>query len=182
MISKAHPSIHGGEVTRQASGWRRQLTRTSCQREGWKTGTAATFSDEVGAPVAGGILRRGGEEEEAQVQVYPEKKVARRCSGLCSPWRGSRRRRLSDNDGGALGPGSGGSAARTRKTAAQAMGRHGGAEVEARMRAWQRHCARTTEAGRNGCGAVRTAPLRHGRDGSAAPGSQSGRGVWRLSR
>jgi hypothetical protein len=103
MISKAHPSIHGGEVTRQASGWRRQLTRTSCQREGWKTGTAATFSDEVGAPVAGGILRRGGEEEEAQVQVYPEKKVARRCSGLCSPWRGSRRRRLSDNDGGALG-------------------------------------------------------------------------------
>jgi hypothetical protein len=34
------------------------------------------FSDEVGAPVAGGVLRQGGKEEEAQAQVYPEKKAA----------------------------------------------------------------------------------------------------------
>jgi hypothetical protein len=112
MISKAHPSIHGGVVTRQASGWRQQLTRTSCRREGWKTGTAAAFFDEVGAPVTGGILRLGGEEEEAQVQVYPEKKAARGCSGLRSPWRGSRRQRLPDNGGGALGQRHG---ARTRE-------------------------------------------------------------------
>jgi hypothetical protein len=39
-----------------------------------KSGMAAAFSDEVGAPVAGGVLRRGGEGEEAQAQVYPEKK------------------------------------------------------------------------------------------------------------
>jgi hypothetical protein len=56
--------------------------------KGGKTGTAAAFSDEVGAPVAGGVLSRGGEEEEAQAQVYPEKKVARGCSWLRSPWRG----------------------------------------------------------------------------------------------
>jgi hypothetical protein len=53
-----------------------------------KTGTAAAFSDEVGAPVAGGVLHRGGEEEEAQAQMYPEKKAASECSGLRSSWRG----------------------------------------------------------------------------------------------
>jgi hypothetical protein len=53
--------------------------------------------------VAGRVLRRGGEGEEAQAQVYPEKKAARGCSGLRSPWRGSRRRRRLDNGGGALG-------------------------------------------------------------------------------
>jgi hypothetical protein len=31
------------------------------------------------------------------------------------------------------------------------------------------------------CSAVKTVPLRHGCDGSAAPASQSGRGAWRLS-
>jgi hypothetical protein len=71
--------------------------------KGGKIGTAAASSDEVGAPVAGGVLRWGGEEEEAQAQVYPEKKAARGCSGLRSPWRGSRRRRRSDNGGGMLG-------------------------------------------------------------------------------
>jgi hypothetical protein len=42
-----------------------------------KTGTAAAFSDEVGAPVANVVLRRGGKEEGAHAQVYPEKKAAR---------------------------------------------------------------------------------------------------------
>jgi hypothetical protein len=53
-----------------------------------KTGMAAVFSDEVGALVAGVVLRQGGKEEGAQVQVYPEKKATRRCSRLCSPWSG----------------------------------------------------------------------------------------------
>jgi hypothetical protein len=53
--------------------------------KGGKTGTAAAFSNEVGAPVAGGVLRRGGEGEEAQAQVYSEKRRQRRCSGLRSP-------------------------------------------------------------------------------------------------
>jgi hypothetical protein len=39
--------------------------------------TAAAFSDEVGAPVAGGVLHRGGKEEEAHAQVYSLKKVTR---------------------------------------------------------------------------------------------------------
>jgi hypothetical protein len=34
--------------------------------KGGKTGTAAAFSDKVGASVADGILRWGGKEEEAQ--------------------------------------------------------------------------------------------------------------------
>jgi hypothetical protein len=42
-----------------------------------KTETATAFSDEVGAPVAVVVLRRGGKEEGAQVQVYPKKKAAR---------------------------------------------------------------------------------------------------------
>jgi hypothetical protein len=54
--------------------------------KGKKTRTATAFSDEVGAPMAGVVLRRGGKEEGAQAQVYPEKKVARGCSGLRSPW------------------------------------------------------------------------------------------------
>jgi hypothetical protein len=33
---------------------------------GEKIGTAAAFSDEVGASVADGVLRRGGKEEGAQ--------------------------------------------------------------------------------------------------------------------
>jgi hypothetical protein len=33
---------------------------------GRKTGSVAAFSAEVGAPVAGGVLRRGGKEEGAQ--------------------------------------------------------------------------------------------------------------------
>jgi hypothetical protein len=45
--------------------------------KGGKTGMTVEFSDEVGAPVAGVVLRRGGKEEGAQAQVYPEKKVAR---------------------------------------------------------------------------------------------------------
>jgi hypothetical protein len=36
---------------------------------------AATFSDEVGVPVAGVVLRQGAKEEGAQAQVYPEKKA-----------------------------------------------------------------------------------------------------------
>jgi hypothetical protein len=63
--------------------------------KGEKTETVTAFSDEVGAPVAGVVLRQGGKEEGAQVQVYPEKKAARGCSGLRSPWSGSRRRRRS---------------------------------------------------------------------------------------
>jgi hypothetical protein len=59
-------------------------------RRAEKSGTAVAFFDEVGAPVAGVVLRRGGKEEGAQAQVYPEKKVARGCSGLRSPWSGSR--------------------------------------------------------------------------------------------
>jgi hypothetical protein len=42
---------------------------------------AAAFFDEVGAPVAGGVMHRGGEEEEAQAQVYLEKKAARGAQG-----------------------------------------------------------------------------------------------------
>jgi hypothetical protein len=55
--------------------------------KGGKTGTAAAFSNEVGAPVADGVLRRGGLGEEAQAQVYPEK----------------RRRRQPDSGVGVLG-------------------------------------------------------------------------------
>jgi hypothetical protein len=39
-----------------------------------KTGTTAAFFDEVGAPVAGGVLCRGGEGEEAHAQVKLEKR------------------------------------------------------------------------------------------------------------
>jgi hypothetical protein len=53
--------------------------------KGGKTGTAAAFSDEVAAPVAGGVLRRGGEGEESQAQVDPEKRRQEVCSGLRSP-------------------------------------------------------------------------------------------------
>jgi hypothetical protein len=60
-----------------------------------KTGTAAAFSDEVGAPVANVVMRRGGKEEGAHAQVYPEKKAARGCSGLRSPWSESRQWRWS---------------------------------------------------------------------------------------
>jgi hypothetical protein len=57
---------------------------------GRKTGTAVAFSDKVGAPVAGGVLRQGGKEEGAQAQLYPEKKAAKGgCSELRSPWSGS---------------------------------------------------------------------------------------------
>jgi hypothetical protein len=44
---------------------------------GRKTGTVAAFSDEVGSPMAGGVLHQGGKEEGAQAQLYPEKKAAR---------------------------------------------------------------------------------------------------------
>jgi hypothetical protein len=57
--------------------------------KGGKTGTAAAFSNEVGAPVAGVVLRRGGKEEGVQAQMYPEKKAARECLGFRSPWSGS---------------------------------------------------------------------------------------------
>jgi hypothetical protein len=87
--------------------------------KGGKTGTATTFSDEAGAPVANGVLRRGGEGEEAQAQVYPEKKAARGCSGLRSPWSGSRRWRRPDSGGGALGQRHG---ARTATWSASDMG------------------------------------------------------------
>jgi hypothetical protein len=87
--------------------------------KGGKTGTTAAFSDEVGALVADGVLRRGGKEEEAQAQGYPEKKAARGCSGLRSPWRGSRRRRRLNNSGGALGQKHG---ARTMTWSASDMG------------------------------------------------------------
>jgi hypothetical protein len=64
-------------------------------RKGGKTGTATTFSDEVGAPVASVVLRWGAKEEGAQAQVYPKKKAAMGCLGLCSPWSESRWRRQS---------------------------------------------------------------------------------------
>jgi hypothetical protein len=54
--------------------------------KGGKTGTAAAFSDKVGAPIAGVVLRRGGKEEGAQAQLHPEKKAARGCLGLRTPW------------------------------------------------------------------------------------------------
>jgi hypothetical protein len=41
-------STHGGEATRRASGWRRQLTEASCRWEGWKNRDG------------GGVLQRGG--------------------------------------------------------------------------------------------------------------------------
>jgi hypothetical protein len=44
---------------------------------GRKTGMAAAFSDMVGAPVAGVVLRQGRKKEGAQAQVYPEKKAAK---------------------------------------------------------------------------------------------------------
>jgi hypothetical protein len=52
-----------------------------------KTGTTAAFFDEVGAPVAGGVLCRGGEGEEAHAQVKLEKRRqgGGGCSGLRSP-------------------------------------------------------------------------------------------------
>jgi hypothetical protein len=89
-------SIHGGEPTHRASGWRRQLTVASYRREGWKTGTVAAFSEEVGASVAGGVLHRGGEGEEAQAQVYPEKKAARGVGARGSTHRGG----VHDGGGG----------------------------------------------------------------------------------
>jgi hypothetical protein len=60
---------------------------------------------------------------------------------------------------------------------AEVTGMRGGAKAEVRVR-----CVRTAGAGWNGCDAVGMAPLRHGRDDSAAPGSQFGRSAWRLSR
>jgi hypothetical protein len=38
---------------------------------------AVAFSDEVGAPVAGVVLRQGGKEEGAQAQLYPVKMAGR---------------------------------------------------------------------------------------------------------
>jgi hypothetical protein len=73
-------SIHGGEPTRRASGWRRQLTVASCRREGWR-GRGSS-----GSSVPGEKGGKGGG-----------------CSRLHSPWRGSRRRRRPDSGGGALG-------------------------------------------------------------------------------
>jgi hypothetical protein len=43
---------------------------------GEKTGTAAAFSDEVGAPVGDVVLCQGGKEEGAQAQLYLDKKAA----------------------------------------------------------------------------------------------------------
>jgi hypothetical protein len=62
--------------------------------KGRKIGTA-TFSNEVGALVASVVLCQGGKEEGARVEVYPEKKAARGCLRLRSPWSGSRWRRRS---------------------------------------------------------------------------------------
>jgi hypothetical protein len=81
---RGHPPGKWVEVTAQPS---------FLSTGGGKNRTAAAFSDEVGAPVAGGVLHRGGKEEEAHAQVYSLKKVTRGggCSGLRSLWRGSRR-------------------------------------------------------------------------------------------
>jgi hypothetical protein len=38
---------------------------------------AVAFSDEVGAPVVGVVLRQGGKEEGAQAQLYPVKMAGR---------------------------------------------------------------------------------------------------------
>jgi hypothetical protein len=89
-------SIRGREATHRASRGRRQLTEASCQREGWKNWDG------------GGVLRRGGgsggrwgpascgEGEEAQAQVYLEKKAARGGGGA----RGSAHCGVGCNGGG----------------------------------------------------------------------------------
>jgi hypothetical protein len=96
-------SIHGGEPTRRASGWRRQLTVASCRREGWKNQDG------------GGVLRRGGGSggrrgpasgwRGSSSSSVPGEKSGKGggCSGLHSLWRGSRRRRRLDSSGDALG-------------------------------------------------------------------------------
>jgi hypothetical protein len=65
--------------------------------KGGKTETAAAFSDEVGVPVAG-----VGRERKLKRKCIRRKRRQGGCSGLRSPWRGSRRRRWPDNGGGAL--------------------------------------------------------------------------------
>jgi hypothetical protein len=89
-----HPRWRG----HPSDDWVKAATHLSflAMGRGGKTGMAAAFSDKVGASVAGRVLRRGGKEEGAQAQLYLEKKAARGgCSGLRSPWSGSRRRRRS---------------------------------------------------------------------------------------
>jgi hypothetical protein len=54
-------------------------------RKGQKTGTAAAFSDEVGAPVAVLVLRQCGKEEGAHAQLYPEKKATGGGGALGAP-------------------------------------------------------------------------------------------------
>jgi hypothetical protein len=66
-------SIHGEEVGGGGSS-----PELLADGKDGKTRTAAVFSDEVGSPMTGGVLHRGGKEEEAQAQVYPKKKAAPR--------------------------------------------------------------------------------------------------------
>jgi hypothetical protein len=58
-------SIHGGEPTRRASGWRRQLTVASCRREGWRGrgSSGSSVPGEKGGKGGGGArgsTHRGG--------------------------------------------------------------------------------------------------------------------------
>jgi hypothetical protein len=53
-------SIHGIEATRQASGWRRQLTRASRRWEGWKNRDGD------------GVFRRGGGSDRIPVSAIGE--------------------------------------------------------------------------------------------------------------
>jgi hypothetical protein len=103
--------------------------------KGGKTGTAAVFFDKVGAPVAGGVLHRGGEEEEAQAQVNPEKR-----------WQGGARG--SAHRGGVHDGGGGRTTAVAHSDRGTALGQRCG-----RLRTWETARWRLrTLAGRNGIG------------------------------
>jgi hypothetical protein len=69
---------------------------------GRKTESAAAFSDEARAPVAGGGPASGWRERELG-STFHRRKSGKRGLGFRSPGKSSRRRRRPDSDGGALG-------------------------------------------------------------------------------
>jgi hypothetical protein len=70
--------------------------------KGKETGSAAAFSDEARAPVAGGSPASGWREREVGSTLHG-RKSGKRGLGLRSPWTSSRWRRRPDSDGGVLG-------------------------------------------------------------------------------
>jgi hypothetical protein len=75
---------------------------SSSTGRGRKTGSAAAFSDEARAPVAGGGPASGWRERELG-STFHGRKSGKRGLGFRSPWKSSRRRRHPDSDGGTLG-------------------------------------------------------------------------------